>query len=84
MPDNSCPDDNDATNADGTQVLVETTPESDLDRPSPRADPAQQFLTWAALVLIAITAVVVGDPLVNHGPVTTTGMPATPMIEALR
>ena len=84
MSEESAPDDNDVTNEHSTDDPIELTPDGDASQRAPRADPAQQFLTWAILILIAIAAVVFGISLVNQDPETPTGMPTTPLIEALR
>ena len=82
MPEETSPDD-DVTNDSSTDDPV-GPPESHVGRPAPRADPAQQFLTWAVLVLIAVAAVVFGISLANQEPETPTGRPTTPVLEALR
>jgi len=80
MPDTPSSDDNDTSSSDP----VDTTPEAEPCRSAPRADPAQQVLTWAVLVLVVIAAVVFGISLVNHEPDAPTGMPPAPLSERLR
>ena len=61
-------------NADDTAA---SPPPVGAGRPATRADPAQQVLTWAVLVLALFAAVVFGISLANDENDAPSGQPAT-------
>ncbi len=84
MSEESSPADNDDSNDRSVDEPVEIAPDGDTRRGTPSADPAQQFLTWAVIVLIVLAAIVFGASLANQEPETRTGTPVTPMTTSLR